>query len=78
MQAQADEKMQNQKKILLGEIIRTFKGATTRHIRALGSTGFSWQERLYERFIRNEQELLQIRQYILNNPLKWQQDRFYS
>lgn len=29
----------------------------------------------YERIIRNEKELYQIRQYIIDNPRKWELDR---
>ncbi|MFN3472142.1 MAG: transposase, partial [Aquificaceae bacterium] len=33
-----------------------------------------WQRNYYEHIIRNEEELNQIRQYIINNPLKWEMD----
>lgn len=33
-----------------------------------------WQRNYYEHIIRNEKELTEIRQYILNNPLKWDLD----
>ncbi len=32
---------------------------------------FSWQKSYYDRVIRNEIELDKIRQYIIDNPLKW-------
>ncbi|ODS32916.1 MAG: hypothetical protein SCARUB_01968 [Candidatus Scalindua rubra] len=34
-----------------------------------------WQRNYYEHVIRNEQELNKIREYIINNPLKWLLDR---
>jgi REP element-mobilizing transposase RayT len=58
----------------LGEIVRSIKAVTTRLIRAQGSTGFRWQRNYYEHVVRNEQELNAIRQYILDNPLSWDQD----
>jgi hypothetical protein len=33
-----------------------------------------WQRGYYDRIIRNEQELFETRKYILENPLKWQED----
>jgi hypothetical protein len=34
-----------------------------------------WQEDYFERIIRDEKELLSIRDYILSNPLRWKLDR---
>jgi len=34
-----------------------------------------WQRNYYEHVIRNEQDLLDIRQYIANNPKRWALDR---
>lgn len=36
---------------------------------------FVWQPNYYDRIIRNEDELLRIRQYIFENPLKWELDK---
>lgn len=36
--------------------------------------GKLWQRNYYERVIRNERELNDIREYIVNNPLKWALD----
>jgi len=33
-----------------------------------------WQRNYYEHVIRNEDNLRQIREYIINNPLKWELD----
>lgn len=37
-----------------------------------------WQKSFYDHIIRNEQDYLEIWQYIENNPEKWQQDKFYT
>ncbi len=37
-----------------------------------------WQRGYYEHIIRNEQEYLKIYEYIKNNPLKWEFDRYYN
>jgi REP element-mobilizing transposase RayT len=34
-----------------------------------------WQRNYYEHIIRNEDELSKVREYIVNNPLKWQFDK---
>jgi len=36
--------------------------------------GRFWQRNYYERIIRNDNELNNIRQYIDDNPQKWEQD----
>jgi putative transposase len=58
-------------------IIRSFKSAVTKRINELrNSPGEKvWQRNYYEHIIRNENELKQIREYITNNPLKWDLDR---
>ena len=33
-----------------------------------------WQRNYFERVIRNEKELNRIREYIINNPVKWVDD----
>jgi putative transposase len=58
-------------------IIRSFKSAVTKRINELrNSPGAKiWQRNYYEHIIRNENELNQIREYITNNPLKWEFDK---
>ncbi len=33
-----------------------------------------WQRNYYESIIRNEEHLNNVRQYIINNPAKWESD----
>ena len=40
--------------------------------------GKFWQRNYYEHIIRNEQSYQQISEYIINNPLNWQEDKFYT
>jgi putative transposase len=60
-------------------IIKLFKSTTTKQINQIRNTpGISvWQRNYYERIIRNEPELNRIRKYIIENPAKWQQDKYY-
>jgi REP element-mobilizing transposase RayT len=59
----------------LGEIVRTYKAASTRMIRQTANADFAWQRNYYEHIIRNEESLNRIRQYILENPSRWAIDR---
>ncbi len=59
----------------LGSIINVFKGVCTRRIRNMGYEDFAWQERYYDRIIRNHDPLCIIRSYIRNNPIMWSKDR---
>jgi len=64
----------------LGEIIGTFKSLCfydwLRYIKEnnINAVGKFWQRNYYEHIIRNENELTKIREYIINNPLKWEED----
>jgi REP element-mobilizing transposase RayT len=60
----------------LGAIVRTFKSLSTKRINNLrGPPGQPiWQRNYYERVIRDEDELQRVRQYILDNPAKWESD----
>ena len=60
-----------QQKNNLAFIIRGYKGAVTRGIRKSGNEQFFWQLGFYYRIIRDQQELNAVRNYIRNNPLKW-------
>ena len=51
-------------------IINQFKGAVTRWAKVNNYSDFSWQSRYYDRIIRNEKELFNIRKYIELNPVK--------
>lgn len=53
----------------LSRIIKQFKGSITKSI------GFTiWQKSYYDRIIRNENEYFNIRKYIKENALKWEED----
>ncbi len=58
----------------LGAIIGQFKSVCTKRIRAAGVTDFGWQARFYDHIVRDEESLDRIRQYIADNPLKWESD----
>lgn len=66
-------------KPVLGVVVGTFKAAVTRHAnRILSLPTTVWQARYHDRIIRNEREYNYIRQYVLANPARWQEDTFYQ
>lgn len=60
----------------LSEIVRAFKTFSARRINQLReNAGYPvWQRNYYERIIRNETDLANIRCYIAGNPMKWDMD----
>ena len=65
----------------LRNVVQWFKTMTTneyiRHVKQNGWEPFDgklWQLNYYEHIIRNDDDLNQIREYIINNPLKWHLD----
>lgn len=61
----------------LASIIRGFKIGVTKNARQINSN-FAWQSRYHDHIIRNEQSFQKISNYIINNPAKWQEDKFYN
>jgi putative transposase len=60
----------------LSEIVRALKSYSARRINELRKMHGNpvWQRSYYDRIIRNEAELHDIMQYILSNPMNWQED----
>jgi REP element-mobilizing transposase RayT len=56
-------------------IIRFFKRQITKYARKNTNIFTVWQSNYYDRIVRNEDELNRIREYILQNPAKWENDR---
>ncbi len=59
----------------LSELIGAFKTTSSKLIHRMGLAEFQWQRSFYDRIIRNQKELNNIRAYIHYNPIKWQRDR---
>jgi REP element-mobilizing transposase RayT len=60
-------------------IIQNIKSVTSRKINKIKKSPGShlWQRKYLEHIIRDEQDLNRIRKYIIENPLKWCQDKYY-
>lgn len=68
--------LQDKTKMLLPKIIQQYKASVTYKINHLhNNVLFQWQRSFYDHVIRHEKELSRIREYIQNNPLKWDLDR---
>ncbi|MBK7104938.1 MAG: transposase [Ignavibacteriae bacterium] len=63
-------------KMLLSKVIQQFKRVCTIEIRKTNLKNFKWQKSFYDRIIRNENELYNIRKYIKYNTLKWKIPNF--
>ncbi len=66
--------MQNSKQTV-GKIIRYFKAKTSKIVHYKFFPSFQWQRNYYEHTVRSSRELNSIREYIINNPIKWALDR---
>lgn len=58
-------------KMLLSKNVGYVKMNSSRDIHIAGNANFKWQRSFYDRIIRNDKELFNIRKYIKQNPLKW-------
>ena len=59
----------------LGAIIKNFKSVSKRRINRLNKNKLTiWQRGYHDKIIRNEEAYENIRRYILENPLKWDED----
>jgi REP element-mobilizing transposase RayT len=60
----------------LSEFIRAFKTFSSRNINKIivNHERFRWQKSFHDHIIRNEKDLNNMREYIANNPLKWDED----
>jgi len=58
------------------EVIRALKSFSARRInKRRGTPGVPvWQRNYYERILRDEEDLVNVRRYIADNPLKWADD----
>ncbi len=62
----------------IGSIVRGFKIGVTKWMRQNTEIYDVWQRNYYEHIIRNEQSYHNISEYIINNPAKWAEDKFYQ
>lgn len=69
----------------VGDMMGAFQSiVTVQYIRGVKQHGWKsfngklWQRNYWEHIIRNEQSYQRISEYIINNPKKWDNDKFYQ
>lgn len=65
----------------IGAIVRGYKSSVTKQINITGEYDTLiqlWQRNYYEHIIRNEKSYQRISEYIINNPAKGRDDKFYK
>lgn len=65
------------RKFPLSEIVRAFKTFSARRINEISNTPGTpfWQRAYYEHIIRDDRSLGRIREYIADNPQRWESDK---
>lgn len=62
----------------ISTIINQYKSSVKRWCNKNGHEYFQWQPRFHDHIIRSMDEYHNIANYIINNPAKWQEDKFYA
>lgn len=61
----------------MASIVRGYKTGVTIYARN-NNINFTWQPRFYDHIIRNDSEYQRIKDYIINNPKNWNDDKFHN
>ena len=71
------KRFQNQGKNTISSTVGSYKSVCTKHINMdFPALAFGWQERFWDSIIKDEESFVKISQYIINNPLNWEDDMF--
>lgn len=73
-----NENLRSLHKTNLSNVIKGFKIGVTKWCKNNKIENFEWQKSFYERIIRNEKELYNIRKYIRQNSMKWDIKKRYE
>ncbi len=72
-------RLRNQGNDTVSSIIGSYKSVCTKHInKTFPALEFGWQARFWDNIIRNGQSFENVTQYIINNPLTWENDKFFN
>jgi REP element-mobilizing transposase RayT len=72
-----DPSLQRPKIKSLSELMGAYKTTVSKQIHLAGFIEFQWQRSFHEHIIRDEKSFKTISDYILNNPLNWEQDNLH-
>ena len=62
----------------IGSIVRGFKIGVTKWMRQNTEIKNVWHRNYYDHIIRNDSDYYRIAEYIIKNPKKWKEDKFYN
>ncbi len=62
----------------ISELMGVYKTTTSKLIRTAGLTDFTWQRSFHDHIIRYDNAYNHIKNYILANPERWKDDKFYQ
>jgi len=63
---------------LLSELMGAYKTTVSKQIYLLGYAKFQWQQSFHDHIVRDENAYKNMANYIINNPAKWNGDKFYK
>ena len=61
----------------LSQLIGAYKTTTSKQIHLLGYDDFKWQRSFHDHIIRNDKSYQNIIDYINENPIKWENDKYF-
>ena len=72
--------LQGMKPKSISSFIAGYKSVVAKRINQIRNTHGQpvWQRNYYEHIIRDNKDLNRIREYIVNNPAKWEEDDYYE
>lgn len=70
-------RFRNQGKNTISSMVSSFKSAVTKQGNE-NKLPFGWQSRFHDHIIRDNDEFIRIRNYVINNAANWKEDKFYS
>lgn len=62
----------------VSSIVGSYKSIVSKKARLFFHSEFAWQPRFYDHIVRDAESFERIQDYIINNPAKWAQDKFYQ
>jgi len=74
---QPHPRFRNQGKNTISAMVGSFKSAVTKWCNE-NKLPLGWQSRFHDHIIRDNDEFHRIRNYIINNPINWNDDKFFS
>jgi REP element-mobilizing transposase RayT len=62
----------------LSELMGAYKTTVSKKIHLAGYAEFAWQRSFHDHIIRDEKSYERISNYIIDNPKKWDKDKFFN